>query len=62
MNVEWRRDAQEATTLKVRPVDIDGGVIIFVNTGLTGITFVVPGEQAKEFARQIIATVARESV
>ena len=33
MKVEWNRNAQEVTTLKVKPVDIDGGVIIFVDTG-----------------------------
>jgi len=61
MSIKWERGTPEVSVFKVRPVDIDGGVIIFVDTGLTGITFVLPGEQAKEFAQQIIAAVARDS-
>lgn len=61
MRIEWKMDVSERNVLNVVPVDIDGGVMIFFDTGVTSFSFVVPGEQAMEFAHVITSALARES-
>jgi len=61
MKIKWQRNGSERNVLKVVPINIEGGVMIFFDTGLTSLSFVVPREQAMEFAHGITSALARES-